>query len=264
MKLGHCIRACFAVGLAYFASEPIARATDWKLTALAADGEEKWAGLWNPASREALWLKTGARRAGVVLVSCDMDLQIAEIETENGRATLPLAAGMEAPGGFTDEDISRMLDTMPPEAVGKLIGVANAPTSFGLVTAALQVEQGGATFVMGADWHAAPSRVILHLPYCVSLVRADGDRPGLKQEEGPRPVAYESTDMPAAGADGGTTYLVLPPDTTHVTLRWEKRPGAALSYEAAVTAWQEAYAARYREYLNAGKEPVTLTPIPLR
>lgn len=127
MKLGHCIRACFAVGLAYFASEPIARATDWKLTALAADGEEKWAGLWNPASREALWLKTGARRAGVVLVSCDMDLQIAEIETENGRATLPLAAGMEAPGGFTDEDISRMLDTMPPEAVGKLIGVAWAP-----------------------------------------------------------------------------------------------------------------------------------------
>ncbi|MBM3473316.1 MAG: hypothetical protein FJX75_08625, partial [Armatimonadetes bacterium] len=42
---------------------------------------------------------------------------------------------------------------------GKMVGVVNAPTSFGLVTAALQIEKGGATMVMGADWHAPPSRV---------------------------------------------------------------------------------------------------------
>jgi hypothetical protein len=147
---------------------------------------------------------------------------------------------------------------------GKMVGVANAPTSFGLVTAVLQIEKGGATMVMGADWHAAPSRVILHIPYCVSLTQAEADRPGLRQEEGPRPAAYESADLPAAGAEGGTSYIALPPNTTQVTLKWEPRPVAPLSYEAAVRAWQEAYAARYHDYLNAGKEPLTLAPIPLR
>jgi hypothetical protein len=147
---------------------------------------------------------------------------------------------------------------------GKLVGVHNAPTSFGLVTAAMQIEEGGAALVMAADWHAAPSRVIVHLPYCVDVVSASADRPGLKQAEGPRPSEYEGADLSAAGSQGATAYLELRPDTTQVTIKWTLRADALLSYESAVEAWREAYATRYAEYLGAGKVPFAVEPIPLR
>jgi hypothetical protein len=147
---------------------------------------------------------------------------------------------------------------------GKLVGVYNAPTSFGLVTAAMQIEEGGAALVMAADWHAAPSRVVLHLPYCVDVTSVSADRPGLKQDEGPPPSEYEGEDLPAAGSQGATAYLELRPDTTQVTIKWTPRADALLSYESAVEAWQAAYAARYARYLNAGKEPLAVEPIPLR
>jgi tetratricopeptide (TPR) repeat protein len=134
---------------------------------------------------------------------------------------------------------------------GKQVGAYNAPTNFGRVTSELQVQAGGATLVFVPEWHAPPSRLVLHIPYCVKLTSVTADQPGLKQVEGP-------------GAPEPTQLVQLRPDTTTVTLTWEPRPVEALSYEAAVDAWREAYAARYREYADTGHEPVKLEPIPLR
>ena len=102
---------------------------------------------------------------------------------------------------------------------------------------------------------------MLHIPYCVSLTSVSADRPGVRQTEGPAPARYVGLE-PAT--PGPTQAVELRPDTTTVTLKWERRPGAALSYEAAVEAWREEYAARYQEYLNAAKTPVTAEPVPLR
>ncbi len=146
---------------------------------------------------------------------------------------------------------------------GKLIGVQNAPTAFGLVTAVLQIEDDGATLGMVAAWHAPPSRVIVHVPYCANLTAVSADQPGVKQTDGPPPIAYPGSEPPL-GAAAPTQAVELRPNTTIVTLKWEPRAGAALSYDAAVQAWQQEYAARYQEYLNAGQTPATVEPIPLR
>lgn len=147
---------------------------------------------------------------------------------------------------------------------GCTLGIANAPTFFGLVTAVLRIEEGGAALTMAADWHLPPSRVIVHLPYWVELNYVDADRPGLKQISGPRPMAYDSLDVPAAGADGTNTWVEVRPDTTRVTLRWTTRETPELSYEAAVEEWRQQYIARYQDYLAAGHTPLSLEPIPLQ
>ena len=147
---------------------------------------------------------------------------------------------------------------------GQVIGVHNAPTSFGLVTAAMQIEEGGATLAMIADWHAPPLRVVFHVPYCVSLISASADQPGPREIDEPSPTAYESADLPAASSPNATKSIVLRPDTTTVTLKWEVRPVTQLSYEAAVADWRAYYEARYHEYVNAGNDPLPLEPIPLR
>ncbi|MGQ9729720.1 MAG: hypothetical protein ACUVX8_00470 [Candidatus Zipacnadales bacterium] len=159
-----------------------------------------------------------------------------------------------------------LFSALSPEWVrpGLVLGVHNAPTFFGLVTAVLEIEETGATFVMAADWHAAPNRVILHLPYFVEVTSVKADQPGVRQQTGPKPLSFESPDLPAAGVEGLNTWLELRPNTTRVTLEWRVQPTAQLSYAAAVEAWQREYADRYETYVGTGNDPLPLQPIPLR
>jgi hypothetical protein len=147
---------------------------------------------------------------------------------------------------------------------GQMVGVSNAPTSFGLVTAALHAETGGATILLAADWHAAPSRVIVHLPHFADVTSVDADRPGLRQSEGPPPAAYEAVDLPVAGSGARSQWLEVRPDTTRISIRWTLDPEAQLSYQASVDRWRDAYAARYRQSIAEGGQPLGVLPLPLR
>ncbi len=141
---------------------------------------------------------------------------------------------------------------------GEIIGV-EAATQFGKLSAAMDVREAGAEFAIGAVWHAAPSTVVLHLPYFANVTRATADRPGLRHIKGDPASSASQPDI-----SDRNEWLEMAPDTTRVTIEWEIDDTEPFSYEQTVSDWRAAYGPRYDEHIATGGNPTSLAPIPLR
>jgi len=159
-----------------------------------------------------------------------------------------------------------LLSAVSPEWLrpGETATVENARTTFGPVSISVSVTEQGAEVLLAGDWHAAPDRIILHVPYFVELTQASADQPGLRQVEGPPPRAYEATDFPTAAGTGGNEWLELPPQTARVDLQWTSRNSEPISYERTVEEWRSRYRDRYDRYTGSARDPVPIEPPPLR
>ena len=159
-----------------------------------------------------------------------------------------------------------LLSAISPEWLrpGETMTVENARTIFGPVSVSVSVTDEGAEVLLAADWHAAPDRIILHVPYFVELTQASPNQPGLTPVQGPAPRAYEGTDFPAAGGTGGNEWLELPSQTTRVDLAWTTRDFEPISYKRTVEEWRSRYRDRYDRYTGSAKDPVPIEPPPLR
>jgi hypothetical protein len=126
-----------------------------------------------------------------------------------------------------------LLSVVSPEWIGqgKTISVSQAPTNFGSVAFTLeQPEAGRAVLRLKAAFSAAPSLVVVHLPWFVDLTSAAADG---------KPV------QPANGA------LAVPPGTKELRLHWTVKPSTPrLSYEHTVEDYKAEYARRYRKLMH--------------
>jgi hypothetical protein len=126
-----------------------------------------------------------------------------------------------------------LLSVVSPEWIGKgkSIAVKQAPTNFGSVAFILeQPETGNAVLHLHADFTAAPSQIVVHLPWFVDLASAVADG---------KPV------QPANGV------LTVPPGIQELRLWWTVRPNTPhLSYERAVEDYKAEYNRRYQELMH--------------
>jgi hypothetical protein len=126
-----------------------------------------------------------------------------------------------------------LLSVLSPEWIGKgkTISVRQAPTCFGPLAFTLeQPEDGEAVLRLHAAFTAAPSRIVVHIPWFVNLQSAMVDG---------KPVQ----------AAGGA--LIVSPLTREIRLGWTvKRNTPRLSYESAVENYKAEYARRYRELMH--------------
>ena len=111
---------------------------------------------------------------------------------------------------------------------------------------------------------AAPTRVVLHVPYFVTVTQVDADYPGLIKREAPAPTGYPSDLWAEAPEAKPRAYVEFPANTTELTIEWQLDEGEQLNYETAVERWKARYAAAYDRFIVGGGEPLVLDPVPLR
>ena len=162
-------------------------------------------------------------------------------------------------------DELHLFSAVPPEWLrpGDTLGI-DATTQFGPVSAVLQAEEGGARLGLVAPWHAAPTNVVLHLPYFVTMTQVDSDYPGLVRREGPKPVVYPSAFWEAAPDPKPYMYIEFPANTTEVSIKWELDESEQLSYETTLERWKSLYATAFDISVAHGHAPLSLEPISLQ
>ncbi len=132
-----------------------------------------------------------------------------------------------------------LLSAISPHWVqpGRDIAVRRAPTDFGQVNFILSFPtQGHAILALDNRFHTPPQRLVLHLPWFMSVqsVQADGH---------PQAVAGDA--------------VTLPVTTRQVELRFTARPNAAnLSYDRTVAEYKAEYRRRYERFLRTGDNGV--------
>lgn len=122
---------------------------------------------------------------------------------------------------------------------GDRVAFRDAPTDFGRISARLDARADGATIRLRPRFSHPPARLIVHLPWFVSQVRATC---------GGQPIAVREGKMG------------LSPTTREVRLSWEAAHVAPMSYARAVDDLKAAYADKYAQYLKDGGKPLTLSP----
>ena len=134
---------------------------------------------------------------------------------------------------------------------GDRVAFRNAPTDFGGISARLDARADGATirlkrrgmgngqWAMANDNGRRPARLVIHVPWFVTEVRAtcDGE---------PVPVREDR--------------LEVSPAAREVRVSWEAADVPRMSYAAAVEDLKAAYAEKYAEYAKDGGKPLTLSP----
>jgi hypothetical protein len=88
---------------------------------------------------------------------------------------------------------------------GQRVAVTNAPTEFGKIDAAMTFDERGATVAIAARFHTPPAAYRIRVPYFKRLTGFESDA-AAKRQEG--------------------DSIVVSPDTTKLTLRWEDKPDA--------------------------------------
>jgi hypothetical protein len=126
-----------------------------------------------------------------------------------------------------------LLSVVSPEWIGKgkTISVSQAPTNFGSVAFTLeQPEAGQAVLRLKTAFTAAPSQIVVHLPWFVDLVSAAAD------------------GKPVQAANGG---IAIPSGTKELRLHWTvKASSPHLSYQRSVEEYKAEYARRYQVLMH--------------
>ncbi len=126
-----------------------------------------------------------------------------------------------------------LMSVLSPEWIGagKTIAVRQAPSLFGTVDFVLnQPSATSAILHLTAHFSAAPKRVVIHIPWFMTVKSATADGKSI------RPV------------DGA---LLVPSDTHEIHIEWSKNPGTPpLSYAQTVRDYENEYARRYQRFMT--------------
>lgn len=126
-----------------------------------------------------------------------------------------------------------LLSTVSPEWVGagKTIAVKNAPTYFGTVAYTLeQPTEKDAVLKMDAQFTRTPKRIVVHLPWFMTVKNATADGKAVTVQDG---------------------AIDLPSGVKELTLGWEKsKDTPPLSYQHTVEEYKIEYARRYNELMH--------------
>ena len=127
-----------------------------------------------------------------------------------------------------------VLSVNAPEWIGggKTISVEDAPTFFGSVSYTLASHgDGAATLDFKNHFSAAPTAVVVHLPWFVNLISAEADGKTVDAQAG---------------------MLQLPATVKHIELKWQKRTTPTMSYAATVADYKTKYRRRFDELIQDG------------
>ena len=206
------------------------------------------------------------------------------------RNMLVLEHGGEA--GIRDNERNLYLfSVLSPSWVrtGEHVGVTNALTEMGKITADMKFTQQGAIVSIKSNFHTPPGSIKIAIPYFVALKNVKTNAKTYKAEDG---------------------YMVFSPDVTEINISWiykpetqkdnlqqillsyrrensldwtdkenpviikggngflteeEKQiPAAPLSFSLVKQAFLKEYQRRFDQYIKAGKKPVIITPQPAK
>jgi hypothetical protein len=170
---------------------------------------------------------------------------------------------------------------------GEALGIENAPTSFGSVTALLTPRTGGADVAIQTKFHTSPRGLVVRIPYFVTLTsfttdarqsQRDGDVIRLSPEV--TKLALEWTPKP--DADNGLFQALLlrhrrepgfwagkrdempKAPAGHLTASEQARPAESLSFKLVLDAWKSEYARRFSEHVKQGGKTKAFHPVSMQ
>lgn len=171
--------------------------------------------------------------------------------------------------------------------LGEPLGIENAPTMFGKVTALMTPRAGGADVSIKTDLHTSPRNLVVRIPYFAKLrsfttdakqAKRDGDVIRLSPDA--TKLALEWDIDPAAdkttfqdillgyrrevGFWAGKRNEVPPTPTGFLTPDERSRPLAPLSFQLVLDAWKSEYARRFNDHVKAGGRVKSYEPMPLQ
>jgi hypothetical protein len=128
-----------------------------------------------------------------------------------------------------------LLSLLSPEWIkeGEKISVYKAPTNFGTVNFDLQFSNGTALLKLSNKFHEKPEKLVLHLPWFMSVSELNADGKKL-------PVKNNS--------------VILPVDCKQVSIKWQKKSEENFSYQKTVDDYKDEYSRRYYEFLRNGSD----------
>jgi len=133
-----------------------------------------------------------------------------------------------------DNDL-HLLSAVSPEWIktGEKISVKNAPTNFGMVNFDFQFSDGSAILNLDNTFIHTPEKLILHIPWFMSLkeLKADGNMLNLKDNS-----------------------VELPVSCKKITIEWQKNSEIKFSYQQIVDDYKKEYRKRFEDFLINGSE----------
>jgi F5/8 type C domain len=170
---------------------------------------------------------------------------------------------------------------------GETLGIENAPTSFGTVTALMTPRSGGADVTFKSDFHTKPRSLVVRIPYFATLAsfatdarqsKRDGDIIRLSPDA--TKLALEWTINPDADKDlfqslllrhrrepgfwtGKRDEMPKPPEG-FLTAAEQARPAEPLSFNLVLNAWKTEYARRFSEHVKQGGRTKAFQPVPMQ
>lgn len=141
---------------------------------------------------------------------------------------------------------------------GDRIQVDNAPTRFGRISFRVIYTPDGMAMRLDPQFRGAgPQQIVIHLPWWVHPTAATVNG---------QPAPLGAGLPPSGSAPGGAAAaprpaappgeLIVPPSTRQLTIAWTAEPPQqGYSFEDAVAAFQQEYAARYRQFRQNGAPP---------
>lgn len=138
-------------------------------------------------------------------------------------------------------EVLHLASALSPQWVrpGDVIRFLNAPTYFGPVSLTIASREDGADVQLDAQWRTPPQKVVLHVPWFVSVESAKVNGKAAEVLAGGMVVLSDArkSGSPPAGSAGAS------PSRCSLVWRWRERPD--LSYRRAVDWWlSKAYDAR--------------------
>lgn len=158
---------------------------------------------------------------------------------------------------------------------GAALGIENAPTSFGLVTALMTPRHGGADVTFKTAFHSQPRNLVIRIPYFAKLNSFTTDAKNSKRDGEFIRLSPDATRLalewtPDPAADQGLFQSMLrgyrsevgfwpgkrsempPAPTAVLTAEEQSRPGQPLSLDLVLAAWKAEYACRFAAHVAAG------------
>jgi hypothetical protein len=170
---------------------------------------------------------------------------------------------------------------------GKPMGIENAPTMFGDITALMTARPGGADVVFKSGFHTKPRNLVVRIPYFVKLASFTSDAKESKRDGNVVRLSPDAAKLSLEwtldpGADKTTFQDILlayrrevgfwpgkrsevPKAPTGFLTDAEKaRPVEPLSFTLVLDAWKTEYARRFAEHVKDGGRVKQFEPVPMQ
>ena len=170
-----------------------------------------------------------------------------------------------------------LLNAISPKwlVAGKAVGIENAPTSFGLITAMMTPNAYGAEVEIKSDFHTNPHQLVIHIPYFVKLNSFSSDAKVAIRDKNVIRLSPDGTKLSFkweidANADQGLFQRLLrrhrqevgfwsgkreqapSPKKAFLTVEEKSIKTAPLSFQLILAAWKAEYARRFASHVKAG------------